>query len=155
MKQDYLKKKNFIEYYRCRLHAYEKSFKRFWTKNYDLYLKSDILLLADVLKNFRKICLKIDHLDPVKVLSAPVLAWQAALKKTEVKLDLITDINMLLIVEKGIRERMCHAIHGYAKGNNKYMKYYDKNKESSCPKYWDVNNLYSWAISQKRKKWKV
>ena len=155
MKQHYLKKKNFIEYYRCGLHAYEKSFKRLWTKNYDLYLKSEILLLPDVLKNFRKMCFKIYHLDPVKVLSAPVLAWQAACKKTEVKLDLITDINMLLIVEKGIREGICREIHGYAKGKNKYMKYYNKNKESSFPKYWEVNNLYSWAISQKPKKWKV
>ena len=73
-------------------------------------------------------CLKIYHLDPAKFLSGPGLAWQAALKKTEVKLELLTDINLLLMIEKGIRGGICHAIHRYAKANNKYMKYYDKNK---------------------------
>ena len=56
---------------------------------------------------------------------------------------------MLLIVEKGIRGEICHAIHRYAKANNKYIKDYDKNKESSCLKYWNVNDLHGWAISQK------
>ena len=56
---------------------------------------------------------------------------------------------MLLMVEKGIRGGICHSIYWYAKSNGKYMKDYDKNKESSCLQYWDVNNLYSWAISQK------
>ena len=73
----------------------------------------------------------------------------SSLKKTEVKLELITDIDMLLMVETGIRAGICHAIHRYAKANNKYMKDYDKNKESSYFKYWDVNNLYGWAMSQK------
>ena len=78
---------------------------------HDLYFKSDGLLLADVFENFEKMCLKIYHLDPVKFLSASGLAWQAALKKTEVKLELLTDIDMLLMVEKGIRGGICHAIH--------------------------------------------
>ena len=56
---------------------------------------------------------------------------------------------MLLIVEKGIREGICETIHQYAKANNKYMKDYDKNKELSYLKYWDVNNLYGWAMPQK------
>ena len=77
----------------------------------DLYLKSNAILLADVFENFRKICLKICHLDPVKFLSAPGLAWQAALKKTEVKLELLVDIDKLLIIEKSIRGGICHAIH--------------------------------------------
>ena len=114
-----------------------------------MYLNSDTLLLADVFENFTKICLKIYHLDPVKFLSAPELAWQAALKKTEVKLELLTDIDMLLMVEKGIRRGICHAIHRYAKTNNKYMKDYDKHRESSYLKYWDVNNLFGWAMPQK------
>ena len=71
------------------------------------------------------------------------------LKKTGMKLKLITDIDMLLMVEKGIRGGVCHAIHRYPKANNKYMKDYDKNKESSYIQYWDANNLYGWEMSQK------
>ena len=71
--------------------------------------------------------------------SASGLAWQAAVKKTEVKLELLTDTDMLLMIEKGIRRGTCHAIHQYAKANNKCMKDYDKNKQSSYLKYWDVN----------------
>ena len=118
-------------------------------KYHDFYFKSDALLLADVFKNFRKMCLKLYELDPVKCLSAPGLAWEAALKKTEITLELLTDIDMLLIVEKIIREGICHTIHGYAKANDEYMKEYDEYKESSYLKYWDVNNLYGWAMSQK------
>ena len=92
-------------------------------------------------------CLKTCEPDPAKFLSAPGLAWQAALKKTKVKLDLLTDIDMLLMVEKGIRGGICHSIYRYAKANNKYMKDYDKNKESSYIQYWDLNNLYGWAMS--------
>ena len=80
------------------------------------------------------------ELDPEKFLSAPGLAWQTALK-----LDLLTDIDMLLMVEKGIRRGICHSIYRYAKANNKYMKDYDTNKESSYFQYWDVNNLYGSA----------
>ena len=82
------------------------------------------------LKTFKKMCLKIYQLDPAKFLSAPGLAWQAALKKTEVKLELLTDIDMLLMVKKGIRGGICNTIHRYAKANNKYMKDYNKNKVS-------------------------
>ena len=67
--------------------------------------------MADVFENFRKMCFKIYHLDPVKFLSAPGLARQEALQKTEVKLQLLTDINMLLMVGKGIRGGICHAVH--------------------------------------------
>ena len=78
------------------------------------------------IKYLEKMCLKIYFLDPVKFLSAPGLAWQASLKRTEVKLELLNDIDMLLMVEKGIRGRICHAFHRYVKANNKYMKDYDK-----------------------------
>ena len=98
----------------------------FFGEYHDLYLKSDTLLLADVFESFRKMCLKICQLDPAKFLSAPGLAWQAALKKKEVKLKLLTDIDMLLMVTNGIREGICHAVHRYTKANNKYMKDYDK-----------------------------
>ena len=76
-------------------------------------------------------CFKIYELDPAKFLLAHGLAWHAALKKTIVKLDLLTDIDMLLMVERGIRGEIYHSIYRYAKDNNKYMKDYDKNKESS------------------------
>ena len=75
-------------------------------------------------------------------ISAPGLAWQATLKKTEVKLELLTDIDMLLMAEKRIRGGICNNIHQYAKANNKYMNDYDENKESSHLKYWNVNNLH-------------
>ena len=88
------------------------------------------------------------ELDPAKSLSSPELAWQVALKKAKVKLDLLADINMLFMAEKGISGRMCHSIYWYAKANKKCIKDYDKNKESSYIQYQDVNNLYSWAISQ-------
>ena len=91
---------------------------------HDWYLKSDTVILADVFKNFRKMCLKTYELDPVKFISAPGLAWQAALKKAKVNLELLIDIDMLLIIEKGIREGICAAIHWYAKANKKD---YDKN----------------------------
>ena len=68
--------------------------------------------------------------------------WQATLRKTKVKVGLLTDIDMLLMIEKGIRGGICHSIYGYAKANSKYMKDYDKNKESTCIQYWDVNNVY-------------
>ena len=116
---------------------------------HDLHLKSDILIFEDVFKNFRKICLKIYHLDSMKFLSATGLAWQATLKKTATKLELLTDIDMLLTVEKDIRGGFSHAIHRYPEANNRYMKDYHKNKESSYLKYWNVNNSYGWAMLQK------
>ena len=131
----------------------QKFFKDFEIKNlgeyHDLYVESDTLLLADVFENFKNMCLKIYEHDPAKFLSAPGLAWQATLQKTGVKLDLLTDINILLMIEKGIRGGICHSIYRYAKANRKYMKDHDKNKESSYIQYWDVNNLYGWAMSQK------
>ena len=109
---------------------------------HNLYVQSNTLLLAHVFENFRNKCLEIYELDPAKFLSAQGLAWLAALKKTKVKLDPLTCIDMLLMVEKGIRGGICHSIYRYAKANNKYMKDCDKNKESSYLQYWDVNNLY-------------
>ena len=116
---------------------------------HDLYVQSDTLLLQDVFENFRNMCIKVYELDPAHFLSAPGLAWQACLKKLEVKLELLTDIDTLLMVEKGIRGGICHAIYRYAKANNKYMKNYNKDKEESFLQYLDDNNLYGWAMSQK------
>ena len=128
-------------------------FKRFKLKHlgeyHDLYVQSDTLLSADVFENFRKTCLKVYELDPAHFLSLPGFSWQACLKKINVKLELLTDYDMLLMVEEGIRGGICHAIHRYAKANNKYMENYDKNEEPSYIQYLDANHLYGWAMSQK------
>ena len=99
-------------------------------------------MLADVFENFRNIFLEVYKLDPAHFISAPVLAWQAALIKTKIKLNLLADTDMLLMVKKGIRGGICYFIYRYVKANNKYMKDYDKNKELSYLQYWYVNNLY-------------
>ena len=93
---------------------------------HDLYLKSDTLLLTHIFKNLRKMCIKMYELDLAKFLSAPGLASQMALKKTKVKLKFLTDIFILLMVEKRNKEGICNAIHSYAKANNKYIRDYDK-----------------------------
>ena len=116
---------------------------------HDLHVQSETLLLADVFENFRNKCIEIYELDPAHFLSASGLAWQACLKKTEVRLELLTENDMLFMVEKGVRGGICHATYRYAKANNKYMKNYDKNKESSYIQHLDANNLYGWAMSQK------
>ena len=116
---------------------------------HDLYVQSDTLLLPDVFENFRDMCLKEYELDPAHFLSLPGLAWQACLKKTNIELELLTDYDMLLMVEEGIRGGICHSIHRYAKANNKYMKNYNNNEESSYIQYLDANNLYGWAMSKK------
>ena len=127
-------------------------FKRLKLKNlgehHHLYIQSDTLLLADVFENFRNICIKVYELDPAYFLSLPRLTWQACLKKN-IKLELLTDYDMLLMVEEGIRGGICHSIHRHARANNKYMKNYDENKVSSYIQYLDANNLRGWAMSQK------
>ena len=99
---------------------------------------------------FRNKCIEIYELDPAHFLSAPGLAWQACLKKTEVKLELLTENDMILMVENGIRGGICHAIYRYVEANNKYTKNYDKNKESPYIQYLDANNLYGWTMSHKK-----
>ena len=112
---------------------------------HDLYVKLDTGLPADVFENFRD-----KHkLDPAYFLITPGLSWEACLKKTGVKLELLTDENMFLTCEEGIRGGICNNVHSYAEANNKYMKNYDKNKESSFLIYVDANNLYRWAMSKK------
>ena len=107
-------------------HKHEKRVcKDFEIKNLDLYVQSNGLLLADVFETFRNMCLKIYELDIVKFLSPPGLTLQATWKKIKTKLDLLTDIHILSMVEKGIRGRMCHYIYWYAKANSKYMRDYD------------------------------
>ena len=111
---------------------------------HNLFVRKDTLLLADVFENFKNKYIEIYELDPAHFLSALGLGWQACLKKTEIKLYLLTDADMLLMVEKGIRGRICHVIHRYAKANNKYMKNYDKNKNTSvfeCKQFVWIGNV--------------
>ena len=128
-------------------------FKRFELENlgqcHDLYVQSDTFLLADAFENFRDMCIKEYELDPAHFLSLPGLTWQACLKKTNIELELLTDYDMLLMVGEGIRGGIPHSIHRYAKANNKYMKNYNNNEESSYIQYLDANNLYGWAMSKK------
>ena len=128
-------------------------FKRFKLKKlgeyHNLYVQSNTLLLADVFENFRNMCIEVYELDPAHLLSLPGLALQACLKKTNIKLELLTDYDMLLMVEEGIRGGICHSIHRHAKANNKYMINYNKNEESSYIQYLEANNLCGWAMSQK------
>ena len=116
---------------------------------HDLYVQSDTLLLADAFENFRDMCLKEYELHPAHFLSLPGSAWQARLKKTNIELELLTDYDMLLMVEEGIKGGICHSVHRYAKANNKYMKNYNNNEESSYIQYLDANSLYGWAMFKK------
>ena len=114
-----------------------------------MYVQCDTLLLADVFENVRDKCIEIYELDPAHFLSPPGLAWQACFIKTKVELELLTNIGMLLMVEKGIRGKICQAIHRYAKANNKYIKNYVNSIGSSFIEYLNANNLYGRAMSQK------
>ena len=116
---------------------------------HDHYVGLDVSLLADVFQNFRCTPLKIDKLDPTYYLSAPGLSWQSCLKKTGVTLELLTDENIFLLYEKGIRGGMYNVVQKYAKANNKYMKNYDNTKNSLFIECIDVNNLYGWAMCKK------
>ena len=116
---------------------------------HDLHVQSNTLLLADVFESFRNKCIEIYELDPAHFLSALILAWQECLKKTEVELESLTDIDMSLMVERGIRGGICHAIQRYAAANNKYVKNYNKDNKSFYIMYLDANNLYGWPMSQK------
>ena len=115
---------------------------------HDLYLKSDVLLLADVFENFRKTCLKHYNLDPAHYYTSPGLAWDACLKETKQELQLLDDYDMLMMFERGIRGGISHISKRYAEANNKYMKSFDTQKTSTYIQYLDANNLYGWAMSQ-------
>ena len=115
---------------------------------HDLYLKSDVLLLADVFENFRKTCLKHYNLDPAHYFISPGLAWDACLKETGQELELIHDYDMLMF-EKEIRGGITHISKRYAEANNKYMSDFSPNKPSKFIQCLDANNLYGCAMSQR------
>ena len=117
---------------------------------HDLYNITDVLLLTDVFENFRDLCLKIYGLDPVYYFTAPQLAWDACLKMTSVKLELLSDEEMLLMIEEGIRGGISIISNRYGEANNKYMrKGFNKNKPSKYLMYLDAYNLYGGAMSEK------
>ena len=139
----------------------EKDYKHAWNvwntfkmktfKDYhELYNETDVLLLADVFENFRKLCLKIYGLDPVYYYTAPGLAWDACLKMTNINLELLSDPNMLLMFEKGIRGGISIISNRYGEANNKYMgNRFNRNKLNKYLMYLDANNLYGCAMSKK------
>ncbi len=118
---------------------------------HDLYLATDVLLLADVFENFRTLSMENYKLDPCHYYTAPGLAWDAMLKMTKVKLQLFdnTQIDMHLFIEQGLRGGVSMISQRYAKANNKYMESYNKNLPASHIIYLDANNLYGWAMNQK------
>ena len=113
---------------------------------HDLYLKSDVLLLSDVFENFRDVCLDNYRLDPMFYYTAPGLAWDACLKINKVELELLSDYEMLMMVEKGIRGGVSMISTRYGKANNPYMKDYDPDQPTKFISYLDANNLYGWAM---------
>ena len=115
---------------------------------HDLYLKSDILLLADVFENFRKTCIQYYKLDPCHYFTSPGLSWDAMLKMTDIKLELMVDIDMFQFIEKGMRGGTSYIANRYGGANNKYMKNYDDKISSKYIMYLDANNLCGWAMSQ-------
>ena len=122
-----------------------KTFKDFLS----IYNTTDVLLLADVFEKFRDICFKNYGLDPAHYYTAPGLAWDAMLKMTKINLELLSDVDKLLMIEKGIRGGISIISNRYGKANNKYMKDYNKKELSKYLMYLDANNLYGAAMSEK------
>ena len=115
---------------------------------HDLYLRTDVLLLADVFENFRKTAMETYGLDPAHYLTLPGYSWDALLKLTNVELELLTDPDMYLFIEKGLRGGISMVSHRHAIANNPQMENYDPEQPTSFLQYLDANNLYGWAMSQ-------
>ena len=130
----------------------QKVWKAFDCKNLgeysDLYCRTDVPLLADVFKTFRKTCLRQYGLDPAHYYTSPGLSWDALLKKTGVGLELLTDYNQHLFIEKGMRRGIFMTSKCYARANNPQVEGYDPQKPDSHILYLDANNFYGWAMSQ-------
>ena len=116
---------------------------------HDLYLRTDVVLLANVFEAFRNSCLRHYKLDPAHFYTSPGLAWRTCLKCTGIRLELLTNPDMLLMFELGIRSGITQAVRKYASANNKYMgDRFNPNEDTTYLLYLDANNLYGWAMSQ-------
>ena len=159
MKQAFLQKKHFIQkltgegitdedYHHA--HTVQKEFNLESMKDYHkLYNLSDVLLLGDIFENCRSICMNHYRLDPAWYFSAPHLVWDATLKITKIPLELLSDPDMLLMIESGIRRGIAKISHRHAKANNEYMgTEFDPDEETNFITYLDANNLYGWAMSK-------
>ena len=120
----------------------QKVWKHFNIKNMgeyqNLYLKTDVILLADIFENFRDVCNENYKLDPAWYYTSPGLSWDSLLEKTEMTLDLLSDVDMFLFIENGIRGGVSMNSNRYGKANNKYMKSHDPNEESEYITYLDA-----------------
>ena len=116
---------------------------------HNLYLRTDVVLLANVYEAFRDACLRHYSLDPAHFYASPGLAWKACLKCTGIKLELLTNPEMLVMFEQGIRGGITQAVRKYAAANNPYMgDKFDPNEDKTYLQYLDANNLYGWSMSQ-------
>ena len=131
-------------------HTVWKEFNIETMKDYHtLYNLSDVLLLADIYENFRSICMNHYGLDPVWYFSAPGLDWNATLKITKVQIELLSDLDLLLMIESGIRGGIATISHHRVKANNECMgTEFDHAEEYKFILYLDANNLYGWAMSK-------
>ena len=120
---------------------------KIWVIITNIIWRKDVLLLADVFEKFTDTCLKCYGLDPCHYFSSPGLSWDAMLKMTGVKLEKVSDIDMYLFIEKGLRGGIVYIAKRYSEANNKYMKDYDLTKPSKYISHLDMNNLYGWARS--------
>ena len=115
----------------------------------DLYVRSDVAQLSDVFENFRSLCLKIYELEPSYFVSTPGFAFEATLKSTKVKLELLTDKEVVVMVEKGIRGGLTQVVKKHAVANHKYLPNYDSSKKSVFLQYLDANILYGYVMNEK------
>ena len=113
---------------------------------HDLYLKWDVLLLPKVFEKFWNNCLTNYGLCPSHYLSAPALSWEAILDITNIKLEFISDPDMYIFFEKGMRGGVSFISNRYSEANNKYLKSFDPKQESKYVIYLDANNLYGYAL---------